>query len=133
MVELLDRMREVERLIAFEAPFEEVVAKIDQCLELEPSDEYRASIEHFRVRAYAMYGRPVDEVEDVLDSFLELQPALTHRAQVLLAACGLRPELAPRYLDEVIADLEQAAPSDPVAENALQDAYRLRQRVTGGP
>jgi hypothetical protein len=33
MVELLNRMREVERLIAYQAPFDEVIAKIDECLQ----------------------------------------------------------------------------------------------------
>ena len=131
MVELLNRMREVERLIAYQAPFDEVIAKIDECLALAPSDEYRASIEHYRVSAHAMYGRPVDETAAVIDRYIAIQPSLMARAQALLGACGARPELAPRYLDAVIGELEQAATTDPVAENALQDAYRLRQRLRG--
>ena len=131
MVELLNRMREVERLIAYQAPFDEVIARIDECLALAPNDAYRASIEHYRVSAHAMYRRPEAEVAAVIDNYIAIQPSCVARAQAILAACGMQPELAPRYLDAVIGDLEQAAPADPVAENALQDAYRLRQRLRG--
>lgn len=124
-------MREVEHLIAHQAPFDQVIAKIDECLALAPNHEYRASIEHYRVSAYATYGRPEAEVAAVIDDYIAIQPSVVARAQAVLAACSVRPELAPRYLDAVIGELEQAAPADAVAENALQDAYRLRQRLRG--
>lgn len=131
MVAVLDCMREIEHLIAYQAPFAQVIAKIDECLALAPSDEYRASLEHYRVSVYANCGRPVDECLAVIDNYIAIQPSLAARAQALLAACGMRPELAPRYLDAVITELEGAAPTDPVAEKALQGAYRLRQRLRG--
>jgi hypothetical protein len=125
-------MREIEHLIAFQAPFEEVLAKIDGCLAQPGTDAARASIEHFRVRAYTMHGRPADECAAVIDAFLALQPELTHRAQVVLAACGLRPELAPRYLDAIVADVEAAAaaaPEDQPLAGLLEHAHQVRDRV----
>jgi hypothetical protein len=131
VVELLTRMREIERMLAYQTPFDEVVAAIDACLAMPGSDAYRASIEHYRVSACVAHGRPVDECMAVIDAYTAIQPSLAARAQAVLAACGMRPELAPRYLDALIGELEQAAPADPVAKNALQDAYRLRQRLYG--
>jgi hypothetical protein len=136
MVELLTSMREVEHLLARRAPFEEVIAKIDECLSLPGGDELRPSIEHYRVTAYSSYGRPVDECIQVIEAYRAIQPSLPARAVAILAVCGERPELAPRYLDATVAEVEaaaSAAPADVELANLLQHAYLVRQRVAGGP
>lgn len=134
MVDLLTAMREVEHLFARRAPFEQVIAKIDECSSLPGADRLRPSIEHYRVTAYSSYGRPVDECIQVLDAYVALQPSLPARAVAVLAVCGERPELAPRYLDATVAEVEAAvsgAPADAELASLLRHAYRVRQRVAG--
>ena len=129
-------MREIEHLIAFQEPFEEVMAKIDECRAMAGADADRASLEHFRVRACTMYQRPVDECTAAIEAFLALRPELAHRAQVVLAACGLRPELAPRYLDAVVAEVEEAAAAASDSQSLaglLEHAHRVRDRIRGEP
>jgi hypothetical protein len=134
MMDVLSCMREVEHLFARRAPFDEVIAKIDECLALPGGDAYRPSIEHYRVTAYSSYGRPAGECIPVIDAYLALQPSLPARAAAVLAACGERPELAARYLDSMVAEVEGAslaAPDDDELASLLQHAYRVRQRVRG--
>ncbi len=134
MVDVLRCMREVEHLLARRAPFDDVIAKVDECLSLPGSDAYRPSIEHYRVTSYSSYGRPVDECIQVIDAYVAIQPYLPARAVAVLAACGERPELAARYLDSIVAEVEGAsvaAPDDDELASLLQHAYRVRQRIRG--
>jgi hypothetical protein len=122
-------MREVERMLANQAPFEDVVTIIDSCLSLPGADELRASIERHRVRAYVTYQRPADEVSAVLDAFLALETDVTPRAVATLAACGQIPELAPRYLDPIIAEVDAAASADASLAGLLAHARQVRERL----
>ena len=134
MADVLSCMREVEHLLARRAPFDDVIAKVDECLALPGSDAYRPSIEHYRVTAYSSYGRPVDECIQVIDAYVALQPSLPARAAAVLAACGEHPELAARYLDSMVAEVEGASvavPDDDELASLLQHAYRVRQRIRG--
>lgn len=74
------------------------MTQLDQCLALPGGEELAPSIEHMRVAAYCSYGRPEEECVQVLENYLDIQPELAPRAIAILAACGDRPELAPRYL-----------------------------------
>jgi hypothetical protein len=126
-----DCLREVEHLFAYQAPFDEVIAKLDECSTLPGGEALRPSIEHMRVSIHCAYRRPLDECVRVLERYLAIQPALPPRAIAVTVACSAWPELVSRYLDPIIAELEAPASADPVVENTLQHAYRVRRRLRG--
>lgn len=95
-------------LVAQKAPFEQVIKALDDCVARPDTEIPRTAIEHRRVLTYCHYERPVEEVISVLDSYLAIQNDLLERADTVSLACASFPELIPKYLDPVIADLESA-------------------------
>lgn len=88
------------------APLEDLDAALDELLTRPDREKLRVGVEHQRIMIYCERRRPPAECAALLDRYLVLDNELPLRADTVDVACALVPELAPRYLDAMIAQLE---------------------------
>ena len=118
----LDR---ISMMAAEGAPLEEIDAALDVFLTLPDREDYRASVEHDRVVIYCERRRPLEECEALLERYLAVDNDLALRADTVDVVYAIRPEIAPRHLDAMIAQLEADTSGSPRVAGRLE---RLRGR-----
>ena len=129
VVALDEALARADDLLAHGAPFEDILAALDACLELPGSDDARPGIEHRRLAAYRIYGRSEMEVEQALLAFHSVEPEPVRLASATLATCARYPGIAARHLGPLLAELEAAVGTNAALANVLQSAYEVRQRL----
>ena len=123
---VLDALRQVDRALARQAPYAELMDAVAACEALPGAEAFAPGIALRRFSIAVSHKRPSAEVEDALARYLPVAPTLVDRALRTLSACADYPELAARYLDPLVAELEASLPDEVVAR-ALRSAYNLHE------
>jgi hypothetical protein len=130
-----DPKQALERIGAMwgRAPYEEVIAALNECAGLLGAEPFMPAIWHWRIDALHTYDRPDEERIKVMEEYLSLGYPLRTRVGPVVLACADRPVLARRYLLPIIAELEAASGTDPVLTRMLTSLRIARDRTLGAP
>lgn len=118
-------------MLARLAPYDELLGALTECARLPGAEPFMLGIWQRRLNTLHTYDRPDDERARVLDEFLKIDVPLLWRASSVGAVCADRPELEREYMLPIIAELEAAAPNDPVLADVLVSMRRARDRTLG--
>ncbi|WP_428267749.1 hypothetical protein [Haliangium sp.] len=116
-------------LIARAAPYEDVIAGLEQCLKQKPETE--RSVAHIRLTAALAYQRACDEVEAALKDHLRLRhDDPVGRAWSIASVCVDFPELMERYLTPALRELH-ALPATEEVSATIAAVQRVAERHSG--
>lgn len=128
---IVEGIHHAEQLLAHGAAYEEVMAVLDECMNLPGAEAGMADIRATRLTTMEFYGRSDDDMAPELAAFVKLDIPLYDRAWHVIAACARSARLAAMYLPPLIDELEAALPTahDRLFANALAAARNTCKRL----